>query len=152
MEHGVIDGATFRVGFAQSQVDGTTDFFVKKHVFCEFCDAVVGADSKFTSIVGTIIGIKQGVEQGFAPFGTGLNNFAVFEGKADVFNFLTAVNTRKGETNGSVYAFFYRRSKDFTAGEIMVAIGINPDPVCGAEGQIGIPWLLHGSLFFDLNK
>jgi len=57
VEHRVVDRSAFRVGFAQSQMDGSANLFIKKHVAGKLIDVIVGADSKFTQIAGTLVGI-----------------------------------------------------------------------------------------------
>ena len=136
MDGGVVAVAGFTVGGAGCEVDGAGDFFVEERVLHGFGAVGVDADGEFADVTGAFVGVEDFVEM-VGVVGGCVDDFAVFEGEADVGVGCAAVEGRAVVVDGSVDGFADGRGEDFAVGYVAeTAAGAGGD-VFDGENEVG---------------
>ena len=117
-----IDAAGFRIAMTYSQVESSADLFIEKHLFGEALDAIIGADTEFTQVAGTLIRLKHCLQEIIIFIGGGMYHFPLFKGQVNVFYDMPKVNGRIGKGNVSLDRIFHRSGVDLATGHIDLAV------------------------------
>ncbi len=121
VDRGLIAVAGFFVAGAGSEVDGAGDFFVEENVLHRLGAERVEADGEFTDIACAGISVEDFVEF-FGGAACCLDDFAVFEGKADIGVGDAAVEGGDVVVDDAVDAVAHRGGIHFAVRDVAMAV------------------------------
>src|SRR5690625_2406285 len=133
MDGGLICTTTFGIRTAQSEMNGTTDFFIEQNVTGVTGNTAVATDTKLADAAGAFIAVQQLMQKLFTLFSCGVNHTPLFKRQPYAGDFPTHVNSRPLIINSAVGAVFNGSVKHFAVWHVKLAITYNTRSLTNAK-------------------
>src|SRR6185312_13657509 len=136
MHRRAISVVALLVGLTGREVQRAGDFFIEQNIAHRTEDVGIEAEREFADVTRAWVRIQNFIEA-LRVVRRCVDNFAVFEFEADVFEFGAGIERGRVELNYAIDRILHRAGKDLAVGNIAIAFAHLGADAFDAEFQIG---------------